>query len=288
MGTLRLKLLGVNAYVPHTNGKALLAVLPNASRLGASPAGSLDGTPLSCHLPFIWEYTIASGNFSVGRPEVFPGARLSFDLTYDPDPDLLDLSAISPLATKGWLDVAPSLLKAKADDRLAGQVLIQAGTVSVIEKDCDKAWSRTFGGSLDTVVIGLEVLIKNVKSIRAIATKWVGTGDPEKEVFRRVNIGEREIELRIGNFCAEDALDWPQNSDASGRVRDADFKWIYNLSKSSKLHAWINGSLPVPVVKGSQIRDNFTPSFAFEKFWDGGGGAGCQCNGCIDKSADFS
>jgi hypothetical protein len=287
MGTLRLKLFGVNAYVTRTDEKALLAVLPNASRLGASPAGALDGTPLPRHLPFIWEYTKEFGNFSVGRPEVFPGARLSFDLTYDPGPDTFDLSAISLLATKGWLEVAPSLLEAKTDDRLAGQVLIQAGTVSVIEEDCVKAWSRTFDGSLDNVIIGLEVLIRNVKSIRAIATKWVGTGDPEKEVFSRPDVGNQEVELRIGNFCAEDALDWPRNSDVSGRVHDTDFKWIYGLSGSNKLPAWISGTLPVPVVKGSPIRENFSPSFAFEKFWDGGGGAGCQCNGCIDKPANF-
>lgn len=287
MGTLKLRLFGVNAYVPHTNGNALLAVLPNASCLGTSPKKALDCTPLPRHLPLIWEHKLEFGNFSVCRPEVFPGARLSFDLTYDPSPETPNFSAISQRATEGWLEVAPSLLEAKADDRLAGQVLIQAGTASVIEKDCAKAWSRAFDGSLNTVIIGLEVLVKNVKSIKVIATKWIGTGDPKKEVFSRADIGE-EIELRVGNFCAEDTLDWPQNSDAaSGRVHDTDFKWAYGLSKSDKLPTWISGGLPVPVVRGSQIRENFSPSFAFEKVWDGGGGAGCQCNGCIDKLAEF-
>ena len=286
MGTLKLRLFGANAYVPHTDGKALLVVLPNASHLGTSPTMALDGTPLPQHVPMHWNFTTdLNGNFSVTRPELFLGSRLIFQLGGTPTP--LDLSAISPLVAQGWLEVDPALLNVAADDRLAGQILIQSGVVSAPMTGCNKAWSRTFNNSLDSVVPELQVLIQGVSSIKVTALRWVGTGSP-KDVFDQPTVGAGDtVELRVGNFCAGDALGWPRNSDASGRVHDADFKWIYALSKSASLPTWINGGLPVPVVDGSAILENDSPSFAFGRVWGGGGGAGCQCNGCIERPANF-
>lgn len=286
MGILKLKLLGVNAYVPHTDGQALLAVLPNASSLGTSPAGALDGTSLKQHVPFLWEKTEKSGRFSVVLPRVFLGARLSFVLggtTTEPN-----FKAVSDLDSKCWLDVDPDLLKAAADDRMAGQVVITRGVATLPPANsCNKAWSLgSFTKSLEPVINELTVEIQGVDSIKAVATPWVNI-DP-RDLYDRQNIGANEtVELRVGNFCAEDVLDWPRNSVA-GRVRDRDFKWIYGLSRRATLPAWLSYGLPVPVVEGSSIHDHITTSSAFEDFWGGGGGAGCECNGCVDKPGTFS
>jgi hypothetical protein len=286
MGILTLKLIGVNAYVPHTDGKALLAVLPNGSRLGTSPANALDGTPLPRHLPFLWERTVdANGNFSVITPQPFPGARLSFQLTGTPT--ALDMSAVTPLSAQGWMEVDANLLNAAPDDRIAGQVLIKNGLASVPPSGtCNMVWSRSFGNSLAPVVHDLTLTIDGVDSITATATPWVGV-NPE-DIYDRPKLGANEtVELLVGNFCAEDALDWPRNSIA-GRINDNDFKWVYGLSQSADLPTWISSGLPVPIVDGSEIHDDFTPTFAFSRFWGGGGGAGCECNGFIDKPGTFS
>ena len=288
MGILTLKLLGVNAYIPHADGRALLAVLPNGSRLGTSRATALDGTPLPRHIPFIWEKTVdLAGDFSVHKPKLFPGARLSLRLGGTPVP--LDLSEVLPIAASGWLEVDPVLLNAAADDRLAGQVLITTGVVKVPPSgSCNKVWSLgSFGKSLAPVVHGLTVTITGVSSISALAISWVGVAPRMLYECSCLAANDR-VELHIGNFCAEDALDWPRNSVA-GRINDNDFKRIYDLSNSSELAQWIASGLPVPIVDGSEIRDNDTPSEAFKKATSGGGGgAACECNGLIDKPRTFS
>jgi hypothetical protein len=291
MGVLILNVVGVNAYVPHTDENSLLVVMPNASRLGTSPAGALDGTPLARHLPFLYEETAdADGNFSVTVPKPFPGARLSFLLDGTPSPPDLNLSAITPIAQKGFLDLHANVLTATPDSRVSGQVLVTAGVVGIFNPPpppatCDPAWSRVgFPASLDTVVPGLTIRIEGVTLVQATAVTWVGAGS--FEIYNRLLDDDEEVQLYVGNLCAEDALDWPRNSVA-GRIHDNDFKWIYGLSNSADLPDWINDGLPVPVVNGSPIQDHFSSSQAFNSFWGGGGGAGCECNGCVDRPRTF-
>jgi hypothetical protein len=286
MGVLNLKLLGINVYVPHIDKTALLVVLPNASRLGTSPVGALDGTSMKQHLPYLWEKKEKAGRFSVILPRVFLGARLSFELTGTPTG--LDLSAVSPIATNGWLDVDPDLLKAAPDDRIAGQVLIKNGAIAVpAAGTCNKVWSLgSFKQSLDQVVHDLTVRIEGVDSIKAIATPWVGV-DP-KVIYENPKLAaDDKVDLQVGNFCAEDVLDWPRNS-VMDRTEDNDFKWIYGLSRRTTLSTWISNGLPVPIVDGSKIHHDSSTSQAFKDFWGGGGWAGCECNGFVDKPGTFS
>ncbi len=287
MGVLNLNLVGANAYVPHTDGKALLAVMPNASRLGISASGALDGTLLTRHVPFIWEETVnADGVVSVSVPQVFLGARLAFNFDVSP---ALDLSAIMPIAQAGWMDLDDAVLRASSNDRVSGQIVITSGVVGILRlppPSCNPAWSRAnFPYSLSQVVPGLTIKIDNVTSVSATAATWVGAG--EHPMYSRLLKNGEEVQIYLGNLCAEDVLDWPRNSLAN-RAHDNDFKWIYGLSKHPELPEWVAGGLPVPIVRGSGIQETDVPSVAFSSFWGGGGGAGCECNGCVDKPRTFS
>lgn len=287
MGVLTINVVGVNVYVPHTTGGSLLIAMPNASRLGISPTEALDGTPLARHLPSIWEEAVdANGNESLLVPKIFPGARLLFQL--GGTPSALDLSAIMPIAQHGWLDVAPNVLSATPDSRVSGQILVTHGTVGIFQPQggaCAPRWSHEgFSKPLEQVVPGLTIRIQGVNSVTATASTWVGAG--QQQVYTRTLGSTERVELYAGNLCAEDSLDWPRGSVAN-RANDNDFKWIYGLSGSADLPAWINMGLPYPVVRGSAMHHFLTPIEAFRAFWGGGGGAGCECNGCIDRPTQF-
>ncbi len=296
--SLLLHIVGAGAFVPHLDGKALLAVLPNATGLGRSPAGAHDGSTPARHLPILWENQVdANGVTSYGTPRIFPGARLSFELkgTFPG----LDLSAISPHSSQGWLAVDPAVMTAMPDARVSGQVLITAGTVTPYaqkaEMDCYSEWSSaSFQQSLAPVVGGLTVKAPGVTSVTARADRWVTDSpmiQPQDEepitLFQRDLKDGDMVELFLGNCCAEDILDWPRNSVGS-KSRDNDFKWVYNLTRPDDLGMWLRAGLPVPVIQGGAIDADIDPLAAFAACWGGGGGAGCECNGMVVQPFNFS
>jgi len=301
MAILVLNLVGVEAYVPNTDGKALLAVLPNATGLGRSPAGSHDGNRQARHLPILWEDVASTSPASIGSPAIFPGARLSFQL--QGTIPALDLTVIAQAAQQGWLTVDPALLSQTPDSRVSGQILINAGTVTQFQQMqpgyCAMTWSSaSFGQSLTPVVGGLTVTIPGVTSVNAIASRWVSTNPAVPAVplsiYQRDLSGLQDtdqVQLYLGNICAEDVLDWPRNSFSVGnlaRNKDSDFKWVYGLAQASDLATWTDAGLPVPVVRGGGIDEDMAPTQAFAATWGGGGGAGCECNGLLHQASAFA
>jgi hypothetical protein len=295
--SLILHIVGAGAFVPHLDGKALLAVLPNATGLGRSPAGAHDGFAPARHLPVLWENQVDSnGVTSYGTPRIFPGARLSFELngTFPG----LDLAAISPHSSQGWLPVDPAVMTAMPDARVSGQVLITAGTVTpytqIAAMTCYSDWSSgKFKQSLAPVVGGLTVKTPGVTSVTARADRWVTTSPaitPKEEepmpLFHRDLKDGDTVELFLGNCCAEDILDWPRNS-VGNKSRDSDFKWIYGLTRPDDIGMWVRAGLPVPVIQGGPIDADMDPLDAFAACWGGGGGAGCECNGLVTQPSSF-
>lgn len=291
MGVLILRFRGVNAYVPSEDKSAMLVVMPNATRLGTSPSSARDSTPLPRHLPMLWNEPVSANPrvLTLTEPVAFPGARLSFTLTGSPG--ALDLSGISHVTSNAWLEVDPLALSTTPGDSVAGQVLITHGTVTEhVPAKCNKAWPGTSFNSLSLVPVvpGIDVRIENVDSVEVIAMKWVDGGQTTELYPHRDLEADEEVNLFIGNVCAEDVLQWPRNSDG-GRVQDDDFKWIFEVAQAQIASLPGAGSpLPAPVVDGSPIHITDSPADAFLAAWGGGGGAGCECNGCGGKPKPFT
>jgi len=276
MGTLVLQLRGVNAYVPSKDGKSLMVVMPNATRLGKSKRlNASDGTPLARHMPMLWESK--EGDTSFLNSRIFPAARLTFDL--DGATTALDLASLAAIADSGWLDVDPYLLEAVPDERLGGQVLITAGVVTPLrDSKCAMKWSHDEDDrSLLPVVQGLTVTIGGVERVRATVEPWVDAGSGV--VLDRVVPYAEKLELSIGNVCAEDVLDWPRNS-VDNRASDEDFRWLYLLARKRSRKS---PPLAVPNVVGSTIRHDDDVFRALDTAFGGGGATGCQCSGCVDQ-----
>lgn len=287
MGTLIVNFVGVNAYVPHTTDNKLLVVMPNASKLGKSPQGALDGTPLVAHLPFLWERVDASGGTgTLEKPRLFLGSRVS--LSFSGSPGGLNTSAIDANANAGWLGIDTNLLRPQHDDRLAAQVLLEQGTVVEYAPSggsCTKSWYENSSWSIDPVLSGLRVQIDNVSGVTATAFRWL---DGEHKSLYQRQLGEtEEVVLFMGNVCAGNALEWPVNaSETDGWTRDEDFKWLYRLSADQDIQRM--SRLPVPKVEGSGLHAEVNIPTAFAETWGGGGGAACECNGCADEPKAFS
>ena len=131
MAKVTLTIRGASVHVPHTDGKALLTVLPNATQLGTSPKTAIDGTPLVRHWPVLWEerdLEVDSPKW-LRFPRRFLGSRLRFTFTGG-TPTFPDLSAIDALAAQSWLEIDPDVLRPQHDERVAGQILITTGTVA--------------------------------------------------------------------------------------------------------------------------------------------------------------
>jgi len=298
VATLTLQFRGVNAYVPHTDLQKMLVVMPNASRLGRSPSAALDGTVLPRHLPTLFDEDLAAAKRTVGFtvPAVFPGARLRLEFEPAGDRPPLDLSDMNVHVSQAWLDVGPNLLTLPPSDRTSAQVLLTTGVVSEFVPNvgggCQKRWSEVgFTKSLVPVVAGIQVSIPNVTRVKVMAFRWVL---PAESAIRDVAIYDRtfdrDVALQIGNYCAEDIPNWPRNSNGQ-RSRDDDFKWIYG---AAVLDAEIGeraaaGQLPVPVVRGKsgiEVTDDPFGAYAFGVY-GGGGGLGCECNGCVGRPKGF-
>ena len=285
MSIVYVHLVGANVYVPHASGTRLLAVLPNATRLGESPECVADGTKPATHRPVLYEERDVDGRLALMVPESFVGSRLTFE--FSPSP-ALELSAIMPLAKEGWFDIDPIALSETPGDGVAGQVLITAGKVSVYRRrgrPCNATWRPPdLGKSLVPLVRGLTVEVPSAFRVRAWRTSWV-TDETEEILNRKVAFG-KIVHLFAGNLCAEDILDWTKNS--SHKVRrnhDNDFKWLLALSKASAVSDYlrVNNVLPVPEVDGGPVEERHSVSEAFGTILSGGGGAACQCQGCVER-----
>lgn len=294
MAQVSIKLRGATAYVPHSEGDALLAVLPNATHLGMSPKTALDGTPLARHWPIFWVRTFyEDGRESLTGPNHFLGSRLSFTVNEENTPTGADLSELEEIWDAVWLEINRSSTSRQPDHRISGQVLIDTGSVSVTQPSrilgpCRKAWSRAgLTWSLDPVILGLTVEIDEVERIELRAVPFIDVR-PDDPLLAQDLEGVSRVDIEVGNVCAEDYLDWTGNAFGR-RTPDSDFKWLFQLSTSDYIAGLLacGDKLPVPVVSGSTIAPYALPFAAFEQIWGGGGGVGCECEGVIDAPRAF-
>jgi hypothetical protein len=288
MGKVTLNLIGASVHVPHTDGKALLTVLPNATHLGNSPETAPDGTRLSRHWPVLWEQKAGEDQW-LTLPQPFLGARLEF--VFDGSPCLLDLQGIASIATKsGGFQVDPAVLEHKHDDRVAAQILITSGRVEPLdepEENRPVSWVPDFPQwSLNKAVAGLKVEIEGVEKVTAEA-------NPYLEKVKRWNVYERdvareqEVTLYLGNVCAEDVLDWARNS-RNGSIDDRDFLWVYRLCEPSAIVALMTaGRLPVPRLRGTPVDAAANPAQAFQTVLGGGGLNGGECRSYLHPPLQF-
>ena len=282
MGKVNLVFRGVNAYVPMGSGKELLVVMPNATKLGKSRQTALDGSSLSSHMPTFFTRKLNQFGkpvIAVGKLGYFPGARLKFSISGNPTaPDFSALDNIT--GNKTWLQADPQLLTPTPDKRVSGQVSLRNGVASVATNSCNKSWLKNSDGSsvslgLAPVILGINVAIDGVDTIELQADRWVD-GTQHAKLLEETLGPNDELNLHVGNLCAEDILEWPTNSKAGGRIDDSDLKWIFDLMDSANVPA----ELPTLEVKGTGLNDQLSASAAMRQAWGGGGGAGCQCNGC--------
>ncbi|MEM7482967.1 MAG: hypothetical protein AAF481_17465 [Acidobacteriota bacterium] len=297
MHTVKVHFVGANLYVPHTDSKKLMVVLPNATRLGQSPDQVADGSRPSTHWPVLFEQRSVDGKTHISFPNHFLGSRLTFD--FGTSPAEPDLTAIETKSKKGWLHADPSVLSATPGDFVAAQVLVETGTVSPyrLAGPCSVAWSSSaFEQSLEPVIRGLtlKVRVEDEAEFVATADRWMEDPDTggsmgTKQVFSR-KISEDAI-FYVGNFCAEDILRWEHSSNA-GRAMDHDFRWIYKMidlsqNKPIAKHLGTYHELPTPEVDGSSIFKTTPVEHAFVSVWKGGGTVGCECEGLLDQAQDF-
>lgn len=292
MGTLIVNFVGANAYVPHQDGSKLLVVMPNASKLGKSPQQvAADGTPLSAHMPCLWEEKQEGRVWSIRGLRKFLGARL--EVIPEGTPDDFDLSAVQEPFRSSWLDIDPALLKPQPDPRLGAQVVLSHGTIErYLPPDygtCTKEWEDpTVRLSTTPILTGLKATLRGVDKVTLRAEPWIDA--KPAQLYVETLDEDDEVTLFIGNQCAEHLLAWPRhnNRPARGGSRlqktvDSDFRWLYQLAKNPEALK----PFPAPLVDGSPIEEDSEVPDAFDTAWGGGGAAACECNGCTGGPGSF-